>query len=1458
MQFDLFTHAVVRPPAARRAAGPAVPAPETVPAAPAAGSAPPSEREVIHRLLDAASEALESGPPFRTAGEAVAWGTRVLGWPYTPGGPWTLDDVYDAVEGAAHGRLVRQLAGLSLAERIRAAREREEEWFHGRALTESARAQAQFSTPLPIAEGAAALVAGEPRVRTVLEPCAGTGSLARPLLQVDRIRLHANELDPRRRHVLAWLGLRATDRDALRLPLDPARFDAVLSNPPFGSMQRGRAGRGATEFAATNVAQRFAAAHLRSLRPGGLLVALLPASTLSDAGADFRRWLAERHTPLLYLECPEASYRTRGALRDAMLLVARQGKAVEAPLREVMTAPSWDAWAECIAATARQLAGSSEAPRPELPACVSPAEPIQIRAGAPAPASPAEPAEGTPEAAPSLAEAAPALAGVEPEPSVAEPAQPAASETTTLSPDAAAEAPVVPAAPPEATEETGAPGSATGVDPVEATAAEAGPGADSTETSGSVYGALDLEFSTPAPPPRATPDWEREARERRDAEASTVFTPFVVSLAERRAPHPRLVVETRSMAGMPAPAVVRQRFASPLADDAWGRSGAFGGASDEQAELALRVLDAWDRGHGYLCADDVGVGKSREIALLILEAIHEGETRILLTTKNETNVRDLEKELRRVASGQEHGAFPAQFVEVANYREAKGEDGVLPRPEGPTVYLVHAYNLADFAPALLAVRPTVWLADEAHEYSNIADSKRGIAWTELHDTLLRYTSKFAYFTATPAVTLDQLCYLYGLRLWRIGAFDRWLARKTGKSTAAQEDDGGAAETAVRAHLDEAASLGDTAGVDADQAAAEGKRRFMVKRNDAFTIRTTPAETEQVMRELRGSGHYLSRDLWRGGVSFEVEWIDLLGDPAALERYDRAAELCRDLSLAVRQFGAMNAQVKTAGLDRAMIQGYLKQVLFDLRLDTVLARADAALAEGRQVVISVHSVAGDEEPVEAVGADAQEHPVTKRLESAINRINVREIKKEERDGETVFVDLGEIPEALLAREELRERARALPRLRDPVRVIEQHFGASNVAAITGRIPARLRTQRMGEFQAGARQVALISRAGKVGISLHDTNLRRRTMLVADYEWSADLFKQELGRVDRTGQHSPPEIVLMASTAAGERKFAATIAARMASLGATCKGSAESTGTDALDQFDMAGGIALEAMKNAVGRMGDLARSYFTGSQFLERQRTVTGADVFTPKHRPDEGTQMRHFLLEMLMFPVEEANRTLTLWEEEREKLMTAETLDALAARRTGRVRGVVLRERPLPATPPVVLVDVENDDGEARVIARGFVTEHMVKIQAARGPDSNGSPRTRRYLQFTASDGRLVSGLDLSPSEAHRIRWAFGQRERRENTPEAVLQDLRVGEKVEVQAPAGTRWTLHLRRDGRIEIRGAKISRDRAALMRSSLRGAVGYEPAGNFLHLTGHDQLALFLEHFPVADEPEALAEAA
>src|SRR5690349_13107790 len=132
MQFDIFGASPctpdVKPP---RSAGP-----------------PTASKLLILRLLDAAYEALGDQPPFHTPGEAAAWGKTILGVDYTPGGPWTLDDVYDALEGAAHKRIAGEVAGLGFAERVRVARDHEERWFKGRALTDAARAQAQFSTPL--------------------------------------------------------------------------------------------------------------------------------------------------------------------------------------------------------------------------------------------------------------------------------------------------------------------------------------------------------------------------------------------------------------------------------------------------------------------------------------------------------------------------------------------------------------------------------------------------------------------------------------------------------------------------------------------------------------------------------------------------------------------------------------------------------------------------------------------------------------------------------------------------------------------------------------------------------------------------------------------------------------------------------------------------------------------------------------------------------------------------------------------------------------------------------------------------------------------------------------------------------------------------------------------------------------------------------------------------------------
>ncbi len=1323
----------------------------------------PATPEEIARLVEEALQALLADAWPRTPVAFTEWGGRILGRPYDSG-TFTLDDVCDAFEGAVHLLVPRRLGVLGLGAdapirpRLEALREMEERYFRGRNSSGDMVAWAQYSTPLPLA-AAVAYMAGPLPTDQLLEPQGGTGSLVASLIGAVP-GLHVNEVDPRRRAVLAALGLSPTSEDSLRLQLDPRRYDTILTNPPFGGIGRGRYhGFGATQFAATDISQRFVAASLASLAEAGRLVAVMPQATLADSGIAFRMWLKGAFTPVAYIESPEDSYRSRGVrIGTVTVVLDHRGPAGSAsPL--IVRSPSWEQWYQAV----ESFAPGAEHFRRREPA-VPEAAPVPHRQ-----------------------RLAPPLDLLD---SVREPI-------------------VVPDT----------------IPPVE------------------------IEpFETRELLPVAWREGEPESRREEIAAAgeSPVFTPYRIGFRRWRGSHPRLVVETRSMAGMPAPPITAT-FRAPRVDAAWGRDGDLGGFSDEQADAALRCLSAWDRGHGMLISDAVGLGKAREAAALILEAIHRGRRRIVYTTKNETNVRDAIAEFRRVASGSEHGPFPAEIICVGDYHEVKKGLRPLPQPDGPCLYITHAYNLAAYGAALVDVEPDCLVADEAHEFSNIGDSHRGLAWTDLHRALLRADADCVYFTATAGVTVENLAYLYGLRLWPIGGFRTWIDRKMGRASAKEGKEEQAVADVQAAERAANVAIGEASGDPEKDADKDG---WGSARNDAFSLRITPAETEQIMRELRGSGHYLARDLFRAGVEFSVEEVDLLGDSpaarAARDRYDTAAELCRDVSLAIRHFARMNKRDKTAGLDRSLIQSYLKQLLFELRLDTVIRLAEEGLRQGRQVVISLHNVAGDAPLEEGVSAADTVRQLNTRLEAAINRLNTRHVEKGGEGDDVEYVDLGEIPEALLARDEFFERLAALPPLQDPVRRLEDHFGARRVAAITGRTPAKHRSALKAEFQAGIRDIAIISQASKVGISLHDTNGRRRLMVVADYEWSATLFLQELGRVDRTGQLSPPEIALVASNSAGERKFSATIAGRMASLGATCKGSAESTGTDALDAFEISGDIPVAAMKNAVEHLPDDLRRYFTGRKFLEHMQSGDGGGMLVPVRRPHDA-DMRVFLLELLMFPILAGHEVMGAWERERERLMTGEVAEMLSARRTGRSRGEVLRTTQLRAHPVLTLYEILNEAGERAAIVQGYVTEYIGDIQRLRGVDTaTEQPKTRRYVQFTLSDGSgMISGLELTRWEALIVRDFFSEHGSEPLSPEDAWEALRTGANVSVKGPPGASWVLHPRRNGLVEIRGASASKHKPAL--GPLGKTVGYEPTTRYLFIRPErEPILAFLKLFP------------
>ena len=95
-----------------------------------------------------------------------------------------------------------------------------------------------------------------------------------------------------------------------------------------------------------------------------------------------------------------------------------------------------------------------------------------------------------------------------------------------------------------------------------------------------------------------------------------------------------------------------------------------------------------------------------------------------------------------------------------------------------------------------------------------------------------------------------------------------------------------------------------------------------------------------------------------------------------------------------------------------------------------------------------------------------------------------------------------------------------------------------------------------FMRGAKRAALITEAASNGISLHADkragNRSRRVMICTELPWAADKCLQQFGRVHRSNQRQAPRYILVVTDAAGESRFVAQIAQRLASMGALTRG------------------------------------------------------------------------------------------------------------------------------------------------------------------------------------------------------------------------------------------------------------------------------------------------------------------
>tara|TARA_B110000046_G_scaffold89719_1_gene97761 strand:- start:327 stop:3014 length:2688 start_codon:yes stop_codon:yes gene_type:complete len=177
----------------------------------------------------------------------------------------------------------------------------------------------------------------------------------------------------------------------------------------------------------------------------------------------------------------------------------------------------------------------------------------------------------------------------------------------------------------------------------------------------------------------------------------------------------------------------------------------------------------------------------------------------------------------------------------------------------------------------------------------------------------------------------------------------------------------------------------------------------------------------------------------------------------------------------------------------------------------------------------------------------------------------------------------------------------------VDAILDEFGATRVAEITGRRhrfvrasasePWQVQRVPCGEadaFQSGRKRIAILSRAGGLGLSLNDTGTGQRHVIVLEFPWSCEDFAQQIGRAHRASNITPPEYTIVSTTLPCEQRILQPLLRRTLSMGALTKGDGKAC--DMVQLYDATQPATTTARRRAVALKILLHRAMAWSSDF----------------------------------------------------------------------------------------------------------------------------------------------------------------------------------------------------------------------------------------------------------------------
>ena len=657
---------------------------------------------------------------------------------------------------------------------------------------------------------------------------------------------------------------------------------------------------------------------------------------------------------------------------------------------------------------------------------------------------------------------------------------------------------------------------------------------------------------------------------------------------------------------------------------------------------------------GWMLGDGTGCGKGRQVAAIILDGWLRGRRRALWLSQSDKLLEDARRDWTALG-GREDDVIP-----LGDFRQG----AEIPRSAGILFTTYATLRSPSRQGKVSRVDQIVrWLAgsleederhafdgaivfDEAHAMANAAGSKgnrgdvkpsaQGRAGLRLQNALP--DARIAYVSATGATTVPGLAYAGRLGLW------------------------GATETPFESRSDFVSAM-EAGGV---------------------------AAMEVVARDLKALGLYQARALAYDGVEVDI-LVHALSDEQRriYDSYAGAFKVIHaNIEEALKATGIMqgdstlNKNAKSAALSafESTKQRFFGHLLTAMKCPSLIAAIEADLDAGRSAVIQLVSTGEalmerriaeipasewddlsiDLTPRESV-LDFLAHAFPVQLQAPFTDDdgNLMSRPAFDNDGNPVMCQ-----EALAQRDALIGKLASLPPVHTALDQILHHFGHEAVAEVTGRSrrvlrisdgggerlalrsrPAAANLAETASFMDGSKRILVFSMAGGTGRSYHadlsSANTERRVHYLLEPGWRADQAIQGLGRTHRTHQASAPLFRPVTTDVKGERRFIATIARRLDSLGAITRGQRDSQtamgGSDAA-LFRASDNLESVYAKAALRRFylalwrGDIA------DWSLERFEDATGLKLTWEGSLKEDLPPMPRFLNRLLALPIAEQNQ----------------------------------------------------------------------------------------------------------------------------------------------------------------------------------------------------------------------------